>query len=1075
MHMQSLAEALENIMNVRADLAVMKDDIALAHSVRESVRRLPYATGASWNPTHGCLPGTRSNLLQQVKDWIAPASVDSTGSAQIMWLCDVAGSGKTAIAHSVCSQADQDGLLVSSFFFDRMDAERNNSKKLFSTIARDLASIDADIMVALGSVLETDASLATASPVRQFQQLIIRPSLVRLYPRARPVAIVLDGLDEGCDEETLSVLSQLIPRLPGTFRFFITSRPQPEINDAFDGLSHVAKRNIGLQNIANQSDISAYLQQRLTELAQKRRKGAGWPGSPAQTSMAAKSEGLFLWARVVTNFLLGAANPERQLQIVISAAGSSSVKEKMEQIYAAVLETGPWDEDEDFVQGYHLYMGALIAGKEPLSCAILNDLYGSDICQAQTIFGILGALLTGWERIYEPVRLIHLSLRDYLTSQPPTRYSLSETDHSRQLALQCVKALNYGLTQQNATQSVSPPVQDIQTSTSAPLPPVMVYACGFWSLHLADVDKPSSELVQCLRTLFSTHMLLWATMAVSLRRYRSLQVVRTWLKNQENKDDLWRVLHTKPLAARLRGLSCQLAETGRSEEALVTAEDSVEIFRELVMFHMNFDEDGTSVPSSTIGPRNAMRGNNNMGHLSPTSDLVKSLLALCRRSASLRRWDEAMSAIKEANELTHHLGQEGNELNNEIALASQDLSQHLTQMGRWKEALKTIQQAVSIRRQAAKHGVAYKVELADSLHNLSLRLSDMGQRIPELTSIDEVVQIHRELVETQSQAYKPSLASSLIDLSNSLEKVGRRAEALAAIEESVQLIRETSPDVYGVLNVTMARGLANLSLRLAGVGRRHEALEAIEETVALYRKHTRSRSGLFQADFAVCLNNLSNRLVDIGKWEEALAAMEEAVKIRRTLAEEDPTVHAAHLAESLSNLSSQLADVGRGPEALALVEEAVRWDRKLAKERPAVFRPVLAMALHNFALRLSDAGRYQEALEPMEEAVRLHRISVEDMPDKFKPDLAHSLHCFADPMARAGFRPQAIEDLKEASAIFAQLFDEEPMMWLSPYQKSLQQLSLQLFQSGRKEEGKAAQKIAREVGRRRTASSQRPS
>src|SRR6202042_323521 len=103
---------------------------------------LPYAEGASWNPELVCLRDTRRELFYDIWKWIY--SADESGEAEILWLCEVAGAGKSAIAHTVARNCFYKGVLGSSFFFDRNIPDRRTPVKLFSTIARDLVRTSND-------------------------------------------------------------------------------------------------------------------------------------------------------------------------------------------------------------------------------------------------------------------------------------------------------------------------------------------------------------------------------------------------------------------------------------------------------------------------------------------------------------------------------------------------------------------------------------------------------------------------------------------------------------------------------------------------------------------------------------------------------------------------------------------------------------------------------------------------------------------------------------------------------------------------------------------------------------------
>jgi hypothetical protein len=207
------------------------------------VYTLPYAEGASWDPNLVCLDGTRTALLDDIWKWINEA--DGSKAAEIFLLMDVAGSGKSAIAHTIAQRSHSRGLLASSFFFCRDIPDRRVPQKLFSTITRDLASWNKDHAQDISRTLEDHRSLASASQSRQFEGLILEP-----FSRHRidqPIVIVIDALDEGCDSETVSILRNKVPKLPGTFRIVVTSRPSNAITASLLDVDHIKCRSIDIQ------------------------------------------------------------------------------------------------------------------------------------------------------------------------------------------------------------------------------------------------------------------------------------------------------------------------------------------------------------------------------------------------------------------------------------------------------------------------------------------------------------------------------------------------------------------------------------------------------------------------------------------------------------------------------------------------------------------------------------------------------------------------------------------------------------------------------------------------------------
>jgi tetratricopeptide (TPR) repeat protein len=303
--------------------------------------------------------------------------------------------------------------------------------------------------------------------------------------------------------------------------------------------------------------------------------------------------------------------------------------------------------------------------------------------------------------------------------------------------------------------------------------------------------------------------------------------------------------------------------------------------------------------------------------------------------------------------------------------------------------------AVTITAQlvASHRGLAanpvFESALALAHNNLSIHLGEVGRGDESLAAIEEAAAAYRRLAAASPTAYEADLAMSLNNLSIRLSDVGRHDQALAAIEEAAAAYRRlaaASPTAYESFLVV---SLNSLSCRLAAVGRREEALAASEEALAVCDRlaadspTTTYDATTYDATLARTLNTTSVRLGEVGRGHEALAASEKALVMYRQLAAASPATYEADLARCLIGLSIHLGDVGRGDEALAAIEEAAAKFRRLAAASPAAYKSDLAILLNDLSIQLDEAGRHDDATQARVEAETLGSTSEEIAPEVF--------------------------------------------------------------------------------------------
>ncbi|KAG2097995.1 uncharacterized protein F5147DRAFT_816272 [Suillus discolor] len=164
---------------------------------------MAYAETAGLDIMKQCLPGTRTDILSDIMGWTNNSRDDIP---RVIWLSGPAGTGKSAIAHTIASPFIGAGGLGSCYCFDRNTDDRH--KKVFSTIARDLADRHPEMRRALADAVQNANALkTTADVVQQWQKLLIEPLGKLSESPVGPVMIIIDALDEsGKAAETRSDL-----------------------------------------------------------------------------------------------------------------------------------------------------------------------------------------------------------------------------------------------------------------------------------------------------------------------------------------------------------------------------------------------------------------------------------------------------------------------------------------------------------------------------------------------------------------------------------------------------------------------------------------------------------------------------------------------------------------------------------------------------------------------------------------------------------------------------------------------------------------------------------------------------
>jgi hypothetical protein len=340
----------------------------------------------------------------------------------------------------------------------------------------------------------------------QWQKLILCP-LVKLQDEGLtlPIVFVLDALDE-CDEQDRGeIFRLLLATCPVVLRVFLTSRPELDIMGHF--ASEPLHKEIALHKLhigTIESDFRVYLRQSMesfvveynrTHRQKHMQLSSDWPGDERFELLLHKALPLFIAAATFVRMICDihwAKSPDYKIDFIIDK--SSRVNSAYEALYKPVLSlilSGAPDEDKDEVrQNFLDIIGSLVLLASPLPIVPLANLLGVDAWSISSQIDPLRSVIDVPEDD-SPLRLFHLSFRDYILSQSAGDLQVSELETQARLTSRCLglmretlKADICGISSPGKSLSdIEPSVIDDHLSAE------IQYACLYWVHHLKSADR----------------------------------------------------------------------------------------------------------------------------------------------------------------------------------------------------------------------------------------------------------------------------------------------------------------------------------------------------------------------------------------------------------------------------------------------------------------------------------------------------------------------------------------------------------------------------------------------------------
>ncbi|EYE90296.1 uncharacterized protein EURHEDRAFT_407039 [Aspergillus ruber CBS 135680] len=494
-HQKSAEDMLDQIDEVITSIQHLHQK--LDHS---NLRNAEGASFDSYENQHDaeCLPGTREEILQQIKQW---------GSS---------------VQGQLARMLKEQGQLGASFFFKRGEGDRSNAKRLFSTITRQLVTAIPHLTRGVSNAIDDDPDISTKSLKEQFNKLLFQPfSGLNQSQHTTNMLIVIDALDECDREEDIQVLLELLPQLQKLtsvhWKIFLTSRPELSIHQSLKGMKDSEHRDFILHEIPEsmiEQDISTFLKHKLSEIRVKREQNLEWPGEITTQNLVKISVPLFIFAATICRQLEDPQwDPKETLIEILTYQNGND----LEGTYMPVLDRLFIKQSEHkkkrLVEEFQKVVGAIILFKTPLSIASISRLTGVRKNLIELRLNSLHSVLSVPDDSTKPVRLFHLSFRDFLLDaniREKTECWVDEKKKHSEITLQCLKVMREDL-RKNLCKLEHDGTQRIeidQCLIDESIPPELQYSCRYWVQHLEQCKDPV-ERMDDVFSFLQEHFLYW--------------------------------------------------------------------------------------------------------------------------------------------------------------------------------------------------------------------------------------------------------------------------------------------------------------------------------------------------------------------------------------------------------------------------------------------------------------------------------------------------------------------------------------------------------------------------------------
>ena len=480
-----------------------------------------------------CLPTTRSDIQHSIVGLL------DRHDNRFVRLQGSPGTGKTAIAKSIAESLDRDKRLAASFFWDKTGSHEgaDSIERFPCTLAAQLASFSPEYeRLLVNHLLHPSSRDVHMLPLsRQMDSLVIEPmsKISEMFSSTYPV-IVLDGLDECGDRETLEKLMQLVlllDKLPPNFTVLVSSRPESEIRavwGASDDVSCLSTDEIRKDDTDH--TISEMVKAGLATIHP--RHPPDWPPEDELHTFVQTCRQLPVLAEIRVREVKILAKGLTLQEAFEEVKKDGAMSKDLNDDYLRILRRAYRGVHPSVLDRYRKVVGTVIVVDIPLNFATISKILDISDERIRAALDPISPILNVPTSDNDPIHFYHATAKEFLIGPPhgDDREFFFSDVQGVFLALPLLKILNCNLKRNMANTPNLTPFGEGGAYNGSNLGQHVAYAARRWQMHL-DLSLASEELWAELRLFLTTKLLFW----MEFRTTRGLGL-RTLLKQEKARD-----------------------------------------------------------------------------------------------------------------------------------------------------------------------------------------------------------------------------------------------------------------------------------------------------------------------------------------------------------------------------------------------------------------------------------------------------------------------------------------------------------------------------------------------------------